>query len=118
MVSCSVTGLEAAYLNEAAADRSLVLLCLFCFDILAYMLRALQLLALGARAVDRKWAAFIPQLVGMAVVWAVIYCIKRRSRKSHGKPWATAQVRSSAQSKCQTIPVPYLLAKLVHVNTC
>lgn len=34
-------------------------------------------------------------MVNMAILWAVIYCINRRSRKSHGKPYAAAQVRTT-----------------------
>ena len=36
-------------------------------------------------------------MVNMAILWAVIWSINRRSRKSHGKPWAAAQV-------CSTMP--------------
>ena len=69
-----------------------MLLCLFCFDILTFIVRALQLLTLGHRAPHREWATFVPQMVNMALLWTGIYCINRHSRKSRGKPWAAFQV--------------------------
>ena len=93
-------GLEAEYLTELAGERSVVLLCLFCFDILTYIVRCLQLLTLGHKARDRHWTAIVPQMVNMAILWVVIWSINRRSRKSHGKPWAAAQV--CVQTCCTT----------------
>ena len=69
-----------------------MLLCLFCFDILTFIVRMLQLQPLGHRAAQRKWATFVPQMVNMALLWAGMYCINRHSRKSHRKPWAAFQV--------------------------
>ena len=69
-----------------------MLLCLFCFDILTFTVRMLQLLALGHRAAQGSWAALVPQMAIMALLWTGIYCINRHSRKSHGKPWAAFQV--------------------------
>ena len=75
---------------EQAQDRQTVLACLFCFDILTFVVRSLQLLI--QKGQQRSWATILFQVVNMAVLWAVIYCINQRSRKSHGKPFAALQV--------------------------
>lgn len=71
-----------------------MLLCLFCFDILTFIVRTLQL-TLGYRAAQREWATFVPQIINMALLWTGIYCINRHSRKGHGKHWAAFQVSHS-----------------------
>ena len=68
-----------------------MLLCLFCFDILTFIVRTLQL-TLGYRAAQREWGTFVPQFINMALLWTGIHCINRHSRKGHGKRWAAFQV--------------------------
>ena len=101
--------LEAAFLVEQAQDRRTVLACLFCFDILTFVVRSLQLLTLSHTVQHREWTRLIPQVVNMTILWAVIYCINRRSRKSRGKPSAATQVFSPLQ----VVP-PGLQAALVN----
>ena len=82
--------LEAAFLVEQAQDRRTVLACLFCFDILTFVVRSLQLLI--HKGQHRDWTTIVPQMVNMSILWAVIYCINHRSRKSQGKAVAALQV--------------------------
>ena len=81
---------------EQAHDRRTVLACLFCFDIVTFLVRSLQLLTNKIR--HRSWTTLVPQMVNMSMLWAVIYCINQRSRKSYGKPSAALQVQASPLS--------------------
>ncbi|CAL5223783.1 g6350 [Coccomyxa viridis] len=83
--------LEAAFLVEQAQDRQTVLACLFCFDILTFVVRSLQLLT--HKGQHRSWATIVPQieevLLSSAVALAVTSLLLNL-QKGSGQDYAFA----------------------------